>query len=140
MPRIFVDSSVLIDAGRGNTPSSVPALEFIFNLTPERQLLTSPYVWLEVVPKAQYRHQAAELEFYENFFNDPSVLWCRDWQRMEELAREEAVRYGLSALDALHVAAAHLLGADELVTAERPGKALHRSQLVRVSYLYAGLI
>lgn len=51
-----------------------------------------------------------ELEFYTDFFSDPYVVWCRDWQRLKELAREEAVCYGLSALDALHLAAAHLLG------------------------------
>ena len=36
---------------------------------------------------------------------------------MEEIAFEQARLHGLAALDALHVSAAHLLGADELVTA-----------------------
>ena len=59
---------------------------------------------------------------------------------MEAIAEEEARKYGLGALDALHVAAAHLLGADELVTTEGPQKPLHRSRLVHVVYLYATLV
>jgi len=40
---------------------------------------------------------------------------------------EQVARYhGLNALDALHVAAAIALGADGLVTTERPTKPLHR--------------
>jgi len=46
---------------------------------------------------------------------------------------------GLGAFDALHITAAHLLDTDELVTSERPGKAIYRTASVRVVYLYAGL-
>lgn len=54
MIRSFIDSGVLIDAGRGNTPNGFPAFSFISNLAQDRQFLTSPFIWLEVVPKAQY--------------------------------------------------------------------------------------
>ena len=53
------------------------------------------------------------------------------------IARVEAARRGLGALDALHVPAAHILQADELVTTEKPGKAIHRASLIRVTYLFA---
>ena len=43
-----------------------------------------------------------------------------------------AGRFGLSAIDALHVAAAEALGADELVTTERPGKSLLRVTLLPI--------
>jgi hypothetical protein len=55
---------------------------------------------------------------------------------METIADEQARQYGLGALDAFHIAAAYLLGADELVTTEKPRKPMYRSQLVRVIYLY----
>jgi hypothetical protein len=40
-------------------------------------------------------------------------------------------------MDALHLAAAHLLKADELITTEKPGKSIHRSSLVKVVYLFS---
>ena len=73
-----------------------------------RIFLTSPLVRLEVLPKA--------------FYHQPD---------------EESRQHGLGALDALHVAAAYLLGADELVTTERPIKPIYRTSLVHVIYLYS---
>jgi hypothetical protein len=98
--------------------------------------LTSPLVRLETVPKAEYTGRAEELAFYENFFQDPGVEWCRDWDRMVAIADEESRRNGLGALAALHVEAADLLGADEFVTTEGANNAVHRTRLVRVVYLY----
>jgi hypothetical protein len=37
----------------------------------------------------------------------------------------------------LHVAAAHILGADEFVTTEGTNKAVHRTHLVQVIYLFS---
>ena len=135
--RSFLDSSILIDAARGRSPYGIVALRFLANANQQRTFLTSPYVWLETVPKAQYMGQIDELQLYRDFFENPAVLWCRDWDRLEQLARTEAVRHGLSALDSLHLAAAHLLEAEEFITAERPEKAIYRTQLVKVVYLYA---
>jgi hypothetical protein len=39
-------------------------------------------------------------------------------------------------LDPDAVAAAHLSGADEFITTEKPNKAIHRSSLVKVVYLF----
>ena len=47
-------------------------------------------------------------------------------------ALEEGKRLGLSAMDALHIVAAHSVGAAQLVTAERLGKAIHQTDLVEV--------
>ena len=47
-------------------------------------------------------------------------------------AETEALPLGLSTLDALHVAAAVALGADELVTTEPPTKPIHRATGVTV--------
>ena len=39
-------------------------------------------------------------------------------------------------MDALHLAAAHLLKADEFITTERPGKSIYRSTLVEIVYRF----
>jgi len=57
---------------------------------------------------------------------------------MDSIFREafrEASRSAVSGMDALHVAAAHLLNADEFITTEKPGKAVYKSTLVPIVYL-----
>lgn len=39
-------------------------------------------------------------------------------------------------MDALHLAAAFLLKADEFITTEKPGKSMYRTNLVKVRWLY----
>ncbi|HEY4364784.1 MAG TPA: type II toxin-antitoxin system VapC family toxin [Bryobacteraceae bacterium] len=136
MPRSFPDSGVLSDAARAASP--IRARTALYSLgDPQRTFLTSAFVRLETVPKAEYTGRTEELAFYESFFRDQEVEWCRDWEQMIALADEESRRSGLGALDALHVAAAHLLGADELVTTEGINKNVHRTRLVHVVYLYS---
>ncbi len=40
-------------------------------------------------------------------------------------------------MDGLHLAAAHLLKADEFITTEKPSRSIYRSSLVKIVYLYA---
>jgi predicted nucleic acid-binding protein len=135
MLRSFPDSGVLIDAARAmQSDHSFTALDYFDHS--ERSFLTSPFIRMETVPKATYTKRPLEVAFYDNFFGDSRLEWCRDWERMETIADEQARQYGLGALDAFHIAAAYLLGADELVTTEKPRKPMYRSQLVRVIYLY----
>ncbi len=135
MPRSFPDSSVLIDAPRASRSDHVFTALRYFN-DPGRTFLTSPFVRLEAVPKAHYTRRSQELAFYEGFFGSPFLEWCSDLDRMETIAEEQARRFGLAALDALHIAAAHLLRADELVTVKRSQKPIHRTDLVRVIHVY----
>ncbi len=137
MRRSFPHSGVLIDAARSLPPFDRIAFEYFDSS--DRILLTSPFVRLETMPKAAYLRLKPELEFYNAFFTHPAVEYCRDWDRLEETADSVARQYGLSAMDALHVAAASLMGADELVTTERPSKPIYRNRLVDVVYLYANL-
>ena len=111
MVRSFLDSGVLIDAARGVPPFDRAAFDYLDDA--HRIFLTSPLVRLEVLPKAAYHRREDDQE-------------CR--------------QHGLGALDALHVAAAHLLGADEFITTERPIKPVYRTSLVHVAYLYDGLL
>jgi len=130
--RTFLDSAVLITAARSRGADQQIALS---NLEyPNRVFLTTPFLALEVVPKATFNRQKLELSFYERYMASASTY--RGLNRIEKVARAEAARCGLAAMDALHVAAAFLLKADELITTEKPGKPIYRTTLVRVCWLY----
>jgi predicted nucleic acid-binding protein len=98
---------------------------------PNRDFVSSDFLRLEVLPKAIYNKQQAEAAFYERFFSATALAVPTSPQLMT-LAEQHAVNYGLSAIDALHVAGAQLAGATELFTTERPTSPLFRVQEVRV--------
>jgi hypothetical protein len=133
MPRIrtFLDAGVLIAAHRGRPHVREPALAILED--PARLFLTSPFVALEILPKAIFEKQQIELAFYQRYL--VSARWHRRLKSIHDLAQEEASRCGLAAMDALHVAAAHLARADELVTTEKPNKPIFRTKLVNVRFL-----
>jgi predicted nucleic acid-binding protein len=132
MIQTFVDSGVLIAAARSVGPDRERALQLLED--PDRSFLTSPFVHLEVLPKAVFYKKRLERAFYERYFRN--ATWYRDVARIEALAQAEAARAGLGAMDALHLAAAHLSRAEELITTEKPAKAIHRSTIVKVVYLF----
>jgi hypothetical protein len=132
MIRTFFDSGVLIAAARSVGPDRERALQLLED--PNRSFFTSPFVYLEVVPKAIFYKKRIERSFYERYFSN--AAWYRDVARIEAVARAEATGAGLGAMDALHLAAAHLARSDEFITTEKPLKAIHRSKIVRVVYLF----
>jgi predicted nucleic acid-binding protein len=121
--KTFVDASLLIAAARGNQDISDRALEVLDD--PGRSYVTSDFVRLEVLPKAVFHHHEAEVHFYRAFF-------ARAKQTIKATAslvahgQQEAEEAGLSAVDALHVAAAKKSKCHELITAEKPDKPLFR--------------
>jgi hypothetical protein len=133
MIRTFLDSGVLIAAARSLDPDRERALQLLEE--PNRAFLTSPFVYLEVVPKAIFFKKRLERSFYDRYF--AHALWFREVDKIEVAAQTEAARAGLGAMDALHLAAAHLSRADEFITTEKPNKAIHRSSLVKVVYLFS---
>ena len=98
---------------------------------PERQFASSAFVRLEVEPKAAYEGRDAEARFYGAFF-DHVVRWAPVTPDLVETALVHARTFGLSALDALHVAAALAIQCDELVTSEAPSKPIFRVDLIPV--------
>jgi predicted nucleic acid-binding protein len=132
MIRTFLDSGVLIAAARLLDPDGERALKLLE--APDRLFLTSPFVYLEVVPKAVF-FKKLERAFYDRYF--ANAVWFREVDRIEGAAQAEAARAGLGAMDALHLAAAHLSRADEFITTEKPNKAIHRSSLVKVVHLFS---
>jgi predicted nucleic acid-binding protein len=130
MIRTFLDSGVLLAAARSvGRERALQVLE-----DPERTFLTTPFVQLELIPKAVYFKKRLEVAFYNEYFH--AAESTRDLNKIEAIARTEAARTGLAAMDALHLAAAKLMDADEFVTTERPGKPMYRTSLVRVVYLF----
>lgn len=53
------------------------------------------------------------------------------------MAQQQAEKFGLGALDALHIAAAISAGVDEFITTEKPGKPLHRVKGIRVISIFS---
>jgi len=133
MIRTFVDSGVLIAAARSLDPDGERALKFLDD--PNRVFLTSPFAYLEVVPKAIFFKKQMEWSCYDRYIKN--AVWFREVHKIEAAAQTEAAKAGPGAMDALHLAAAHLSRADEFITTEKPNKAIHRSSLVKVVYLFS---
>jgi len=127
--KTYVDSGVLITAFQGIQPASLRA-NAILNSS-DRDFLSSQFVKLEVLPKAVYHKQQDEAEFYETFF-DAVSHWVVDVEQVTQTAYQLAYTYGLAAMDALHVAAALLLKADDLVTTEKLTKPMYRVTEIQI--------
>ena len=122
----YVDASVLIYAATKPTAATfarrLRALQVLSD--PDREFVASDYLRLEVLPIPSYFGKKRETAFYEKFFG--AVTKWADSATLFAPAYSIACQYGLGALDALHVAAAHNFSA-ELVSAERPTKPIYRA-------------
>lgn len=126
--RTYLDSGVLLAAFKGDGDTARQAMKVLDD--PDRELLVSDAVWLEVMPKPLYEKQQEETRFYEEVFaiaehlawNIPSLAH----------AAEVAKKYGIAAMDAIHVAQALDAHADELFTAEKSTKPMFRTQDITV--------
>lgn len=130
--RTFIDAGVLVAAARGKGDLATQAMRILDD--PNREFVGSPFLKLEILPKPIYEKRREEAEFYEAFFD--AVSYRAD--SVEDIVRNayvEACTYGLGAMDALHVAAATSVGAEELITTEKEGKPIHRVDLVKVLFL-----
>jgi len=121
--KTFIDASLLIAAARGNQDISDRALEVLDD--PGRSYVTSDFVRLEVLPKAVFHHHEAEVHFYRTFFARAKRT-IKATAPLVAQGQQEAEQAGLSAVDALHVAAAKKAKCHELITAEKPDKPLFR--------------
>jgi predicted nucleic acid-binding protein len=120
--RTYLDSSVLLSAFKGDGETSRRAMEVLDD--PDRKFLVSDAVWLEVMPKPLYEKQQTEVDFYETVFAAADRL---SWNASSlALAASLAPKYGIAAMDAIHIAHAIGVQADEFVTAEKPGKPMFR--------------
>jgi predicted nucleic acid-binding protein len=128
--RTYLDANVLLAAFRGSESSE--ALKVPDD--PERLLLVSDFVRLEVLPKPRFLKQEKEVEFMEAIFEVAESIPISP--ELTEKAIEFASLYDISGLDALHVGAAVSGKADELITLEKATKPMFRSREVRVVSLH----
>ncbi len=129
--RTFLDSGVLLTAWRGRDAEAALAVME----DPQREFCTSQMVKLELLPKPAFFKQKAEVAFYQTHFRaakGEEPLSLELGEKAEELARQ----HGLAAMDALHLAAAIRQGADEFITAERPGKPMFRVRGILVKSIH----
>ena len=127
--RTFLDSGVLLTAWRGRQAQAEAALAIMEDR--DREFFTSQLVELELMPKPAFFGQRDEIAFYQTHFaaaKGREMLSAVLGQSADRLAR----RYGLAAVDALHVAAAIRQRAEEFITTEKAGKPLFRVREIRV--------
>ena len=105
---------------------------------PERTFASSEFVRLEVLPKAVFNGRRNEAEFYDCYFQ-AVTHWPAAAETIVKRAYDLGLRFGLAALDALHIAAALETGAEELITTEKLGKPIHRAPGIRVRSIQAEL-
>jgi predicted nucleic acid-binding protein len=129
MTLTYVDSDVLMWAARGTEDLAMRAMAILDD--PDRSFASSVFSKLETLPKPTYHKVDHEAEFYAAFFTS-CELWADVSAELCEAALAEGIRYGLSAIDSLHIISAARVGAAELVTGEKPTKSIHRTKLVRV--------
>lgn len=129
----FIDSGVLVTAARGVREDSEKALSILEDSS--REFASSEFIKMEVIPKAIYNRKTAEAEFYESFFS-AITYWDNDLEKVIQDAYNIASQYGLAAMDALHVAAALSVGAEEFVTTEKKTKPMFRVSSIKVVYIF----
>lgn len=130
MKRTYLDSSVLIQAVQGvDGDKTAGLLE-----DREREFVAATFLKLELLPQPTFHKRKAELEFLEAFF-ERVMHWREADEALVSAALTEAKSVPLTAVDAIHVAAAKALGCDEFITAEKPGKPLHKVRGLKVRFL-----
>lgn len=128
LKRTYIDANLLIAAFCGEGELGQRAIEILDD--PDRALVASDAIRLEVMPKPRYEKRQREIEFYDTVLSHAEHLkWSTDTlYRAHDLAE----KHGIAAMDAIHVATALDADVDEFVTAEKPTKPMFRVTALRV--------
>lgn len=127
-----MDSGLLIAVAQGKDDVYEEALAVLDD--PEREFISSVYVKLEVLPNAVYMEREDQLDAYQEYFENVS-RWVPSSPELSNRALALARDHGLTAVDALHLAAAEAEEA-ELVTTEKPTKPMFRATSVEVTSVH----
>jgi predicted nucleic acid-binding protein len=120
--RTYLDSGVLLAAFLRDDAVGQRAMHVLDD--PERTLLVSDAVWLEVMPKPLHEGRRQEVEFYEVVFAKAERF---SWDTSSLVrAADIACQYGIAAMDAIHIATALDAAVEEFVTAEKTSKPMFR--------------
>jgi predicted nucleic acid-binding protein len=132
--RTFVDANVLISATNINDALIVAQIIKVLNDS-QREFVANDFLELEVLPKPVFNRRQLSIAFCEDYFQHCARRIGTN-RKLLKIAFDEACRLGLSAMDAIHVASAHLAHAAELITLEKKTKPIYRTNLVSVIYLH----
>lgn len=127
-----VDSCV---SRRSSDTAQGPVGSLVLN-DPERVLVGSDMLRLEIMPKALYFGRDVESRFYSSYFELLDTL-VPTTPQLVVTAEELAMGSGLAAMDALLVAAAKEAKADEFITFEKPDKPMFRVEGISIVSLAA---
>ncbi len=131
--RTFLDTGVLLSAWKRETLS---AAALTVMAADHREFYSSQMVRLELLPKPRFEKRSDEVRFYENYFSGTTAYEPLSVGLGNE-AEALAARYGLSAADALQIAAAIRMGVEEFYTSEKPGKPMFRVKELKVISLHS---
>lgn len=131
--RTYIDACVLIAAFQGDNNISVRALKLLDD--PERDLVVSDFLHLEVLPKPSYHKRKKEIEFMRSVLDRAENL--KTTEDMVHEAIRLASKYDLTPIDALHVGAALIGKVDEFATLEKPSKPLGKVKEIKVTSLHS---
>jgi predicted nucleic acid-binding protein len=134
MKRTYLDANVLIAAFRGEEQVAQRALGVLDD--PDRKLVVSDYLRLEIFPKPTFLRRKEEIDFMQEIFDGAG----ENIDTSPELTRralEFASKYDISPIDALHVGAAAMSCVDELITLENPTKPICRVKEVNVVSIHS---
>lgn len=128
----FVDASVLLTAIRKPTGETFARRMRAHQILNDRnfELVASDFLKLEILPIATFFSKKRELRFFTDFFNSVK-LWAPT-DILISPALDLASKFGLGALDSLHLCAARYFDA-EFVSAEKPTKPIYRAYPKTVS-------
>jgi len=134
MKRTYIDANVLIAAFQGEEKVAHRALQVLDD--PDRKLVVSDYLRLEVLPKPTFHKRQKEIDFMQAVFEGAAENLSTS-SELTALALDMASKYDMTPIDALHVGAAAVAGIDELVTMEKPTKPMCRVKEVKVVSIHS---
>ena len=134
MKRTYIDANVLIAAFQGEKTVAERAFEVLDD--PDRALVISDYLRLEVLPKPLFHKRDEEVKFMEMVFDNAAEEVTMS-DKLTKRALELASRYDMTPIDALHVGAAVVAGVDELVTMEKSTKPMCKVSEINVVSIHS---
>jgi predicted nucleic acid-binding protein len=134
MKRTYIDANVLIAAFQGEDQLAQRALQVLDD--PNRKLVVSDYLRLEVLPKPTFHKRQEEIDFMQTVFDNANEE-VPSSPLLTGQALVLASKYDMTPVDALHVGAAAVAGVDELITVEKSTKPMCKVKEVKVVSIHS---